>query len=71
MLKKVLVKVDRYPDKVRVQNDLGMDVTIQTNEADYVVSSLVGLTMAEFFKNSEYLMDEFQMTLLVEGLTVK
>ena len=71
MKKEVQIKVDRCNDKVRVHNNLGMDVVIETNKADYVISSLVGLTMAEFFHNSDCLMSEFQMTLYVEGLTDK
>lgn len=71
MKKKVQVKVDKCGDKVRISNNLGMHVEIVTERADYIVSALVGLTMAEFYKDSEYLMDEFQMTLLVEGLKNK
>ena len=71
MKKKVQVKVDKCGDKVRISNNLGMHVEIVTSRADYIVSALVGLTMAEFYKDSEYLMDEFQMTLYVEGLKNK
>lgn len=71
MKKKVQVKVDKCGDKVRISNNLGMHVEIVTSRADYIVSALVGLTMAEFYKDSEYLMDEFKMTLCVEGLKNK
>ena len=71
MVKEVQIKVDRCGDKVRIQNNLGMFVEIETNKADYVISSLVGLTMAEFFQNSDSIYSEFQMTLYVEGLTNK
>ncbi len=71
MKKKVRIKIDRWDGKVRIQNNLGMDVVIETTKADYVISSLVGLTMAEFFQNSDNLMREFQMTLSVEGLNHK
>lgn len=48
-----------------------MHVEIVTNRADNIVSALVGLTMAEFYKDSEGLYSDFQMTLYVEGLTNK
>lgn len=71
MKKEVQIKVDKCGDKVRISNNLGMHVEIVTNRADNIVSALVGLTMAEFYKDSEGLYSDFQMTLYVEGLTNK
>lgn len=71
MKKEVIVKVDKVGDKVIVSNNLGMRQVLETNKVDYMVASLVGLTMAEFFQDSNYLMQEFQMTLYVEGLEEK
>lgn len=71
MKKEVQVKVERRGKKVRVQNSLGMDMEIQTTKADYIISSLVGLTMAEFFQHFDSIHSEFQMTLYVEGLNNK
>lgn len=48
-----------------------MRVEVQTNKVEYLISSLVGLTMAEFFQHFDSIYSEFQMTLYVEGLTNK
>lgn len=71
MKKEVQVKVDKCGDKVHISNNLGMHVDIETNRADNIVAALVALTMAEFYKDSEDLYCDFQMTLYIEGLNNK
>lgn len=65
MNKTVTIKVEEKDGQTIISNSYGKVWKMETNECDYLIASLVGLTMAEFYRDSEYLGREIEITLNV------
>ena len=65
MERKVTIKVEEKDGQTIISNSYGKFWKMESNECDYLIASLVGLTMAEYFRDREYLGKEIDMTLSV------
>lgn len=65
MEKAVTIKVEKNDGQTVISNSYGKVWKVETNEADMLIASLVGLTMGEFFRDKSYLGREISMTLNV------
>ena len=71
MQKSVRIHVYRNGKNIKVKNNLGGEWVFKATQSHYVIASLVGLTMANWFEHEEACSDEFEMTLNVESLDKK
>lgn len=65
MNKAVTIKVEKKDDQTIISNSYGKVWKVECNDSDNLIASLVGLTMAEYFRDREYLGREIVMTLNV------
>ena len=65
MERAVTIKVEKKDDKVIVSTSNGKFWEFVSNDAEMLVASMVGQTMADWFRNREYLGREILMTLNV------
>lgn len=71
MKKNVEIRVYRNDENICVSNNMGGEWKFKTNRPIQLISSLVGLTMAEWFDHESMSSIEFEMTLYVESLDKK
>lgn len=65
MERAVTIKVEKKDGLTIISNSNGKVWKVECNDAEMLISSLVGLTMAEYFRDREYLGKEIEMTLSV------
>lgn len=65
MEKKVTIKVEKTDCQTIISNSYGKIWKVDCNDTEMLLASLVGLTMAEFFRDREYYGREISMTLNV------
>lgn len=65
MNKAVTIKVEKKDGQTIISNSYGKVWKVECNDCDSLIASLVGLTMAEYFRDREYLGREIDMTLNV------
>lgn len=63
MERAVTVKVERRDGMTIISNSNGKVWKVECNDATKLIASLVGLTMAEYFCDNEYLGKEIDMIL--------
>lgn len=71
MKKNVEIRVHRIGDNIVISNNMGGEWKFKSTRPVQLVSSLVGLTMAEWFDHESMSSVEFEMTLYVESLDKK
>lgn len=65
MERAVTIKVEKRDGHTIISNSNGKVWKVQCNDSEMLIASLVGLTMAEYFRDREYLGREIDMTLNV------
>lgn len=71
MKKNVEIRVYRNDENICVSNNMGGEWRFKSSSPVPLISSLVGLTMAEWFDQESMSSIEFEMTLYVESLDKK
>lgn len=66
MVKVVQVEVKKDGDKITVSNSFGKSWHFESHDSDYLVSSLVALSIADHFRTYESEVSQFTMSLHVE-----
>ena len=66
MEKLVQIGIKRNGDEIEVSNSYGQTWQFQSHESEYLVSSLVALSVAEHFRHYESEVQNFTMSLSVE-----
>ena len=65
MNKAVTIRVEKKDGQTIISNSYGKVWKVECNDTEMLLASLVGLTMAEFFRNKDYYRQEIEMTLNV------
>jgi hypothetical protein len=66
MDKVVQIEIKKDGDNIEVSNSFGKSWKFQSHDSEYLVSSLVALSVAEHFRSYESEVKQFTMSLHVE-----